>query len=705
MWAKNREISIRQMYRLEVCELLALSSLGLPNTVARNAGTDGIFCILAGTVLALLFHKVLIVVEKGMEQTKCISFPEYLECFYGKYVGRILQAGYTIYFYLFACYMAFLFARLSLTNLLREESYHVVLAVALLLAFYCVVSGTEARARVFEILFWIILLPLFLMLFFAAGEVDTDYWTPVFRVKPMDIAEGTYGVFITFSIIFFSLFLKKEGKKGCVRMCSGKAIGVAGGICGGLYLILQGLFGAKALSFMEFPIVTLMSRVQMTGGFLKRTDAFMFGLWFFALLAVLCGVISYGRQTLARFLEIKRGQNILALCLSVGIFFGADLFYRKEEAVTIFEGLLWFVGTPYVVGVPGVMAIVLWIRQGMENKQMKKMKKYWKRMVAGSKMLLLMVSVLTLAGCKNAELEDREFPRILLVKQEDDFCKSWMNARYEGNLMVDYNHLKVILIERETFENQDFMEEMLAVLEREQDVPENTYVVLAENLESMKEMAQGLEEELGTYIEEMMENVTYINKDAYPTLGMLFQEEKNEMLTLFVPCMEVYEENLSITGYEVYKRGKAAGMVDTDTALLSFFVNNQLEEYPVMLGEETLVTLKNENNTFEFAEVRKQSGLTERQVEVVVKCDGEIFYDASGRKGKERENSLNQQLEAYFKRISTDALAQGVDITNGYKKIGGYQREWLSEYEKKPDAYERDLGISFDLQVNWFETE
>ena len=43
-----------------------------------------------------------------------------------------------------------------------------------------------------------------------------------------------------------------------------------------LYLILIGLFGVEALAQMKFPAVTMMSRVQVTGGFLKRTESAAF---------------------------------------------------------------------------------------------------------------------------------------------------------------------------------------------------------------------------------------------------------------------------------------------------------------------------------------------------------------------------------------------------------------------------------------------
>lgn len=82
-----------------------------------------------------------------------------------------------------------------------------------------------------------------------------------------------------------------------------KAVGFSGGVFAALYLILIGLFGVEALAQMKFPAVTMMSRVQVTGGFLKRTDAFMFSIWFFTLYAMLNSMVFYSGNLAAKVIR------------------------------------------------------------------------------------------------------------------------------------------------------------------------------------------------------------------------------------------------------------------------------------------------------------------------------------------------------------------------------------------------------------------
>ena len=68
------------------------------------------------------------------------------------------------------------------------------------------------------------------------------------------------------------------------------------------------------------------------------------------------------------------------------------------------------------------------------------------------------------AGCDTTQVENREFPDILTITSESDFSKEWLNRLQEGNKTIDYNHLKVVLVERGFLENEAKMAEMLALL-------------------------------------------------------------------------------------------------------------------------------------------------------------------------------------------------------------------------------------------------
>ena len=75
MFSSNEKISGRQAFRLLVFDLLGLGTLLIPAAVAGFCGRDGIFCIIVGTVLGLLFLRLLVYAVGDMQG----SFAEYTE--------------------------------------------------------------------------------------------------------------------------------------------------------------------------------------------------------------------------------------------------------------------------------------------------------------------------------------------------------------------------------------------------------------------------------------------------------------------------------------------------------------------------------------------------------------------------------------------------------------------------------------------------
>lgn len=312
------------------------------------------------------------------------------------------------------------------------------------------------------------------------------------------------------------------------------------------------------------------------------------------------------------------------------------------------------------------------------------------------------IFLLFLCGCGNTELEDREFPTLLTVSDEADFASEWLNGLQQGIKKLDYNHLKVIVIEQAFIENEERMAEMLALLKDDKNVPLNAYIVVTKSLKELVTGTEQLDEPLGDYLEKLLEHGDTVKKETYPTIGMFYQEDKNRKETLFVPIVALVEEKPEVTSYEVYKRGVTSGTVKSDVALLSFFIGNQLEEYLLQLGEEHYVRLSNSENEISFQEKRESSGLLRRQVVVDISCDGKILKQTYNGKKEAVEEGLDSQIKAYMTGKAKEALENGIDVTNSFKKLGE-EREWYQYYTRTPDFYEGEIEILFEMDIDWVD--
>lgn len=699
MFSENNQISGRQVFRLLTYDFLGMGTLLLPTMLADTAGRDGIFCILAGILSTFLYLKLLRYLLKGMKT----SYPDFLKQKCGKVCGYVLWGGYFLYFILMASYTAYLFSTLMLNGLVENVSFYLVLLLILLLAFYGMAGGIEGRARVYEILFWFLMIPLFLMLFAACREVKPAYWSPVFVADGKEVLSGSYYVLFCYSMVSIVLFLKEyvADRRKCVGAAE-KAVWFSGGVFAVLYLILIGLFGAEALAQMKFPAVTMMSRVQITGGFLKRTDAFMFSIWFFTLYAMLNSMVFYSGNLAERvirdcggYLEGKKRMlpYLILLLLVYGV---AVLFYRNQQILDSVTFLLWKIGTPFVVGVPVLLCLT-----GERKKHNKKV-----RVLV---LVCFLFGCLFLQGCNVAELEDKVFPVLLNIRDQDDFQNVWLNHEYAGNKEVDYNHLKVVLIERSFLEKEAEVEDMLSMLEQEKEVPWNAYVMTTESCDRLAQTEGELDVLLGNYLEELLENTSGIDQKAYPTLGMLYEERVNHLETLYIPFVDIEGEQSGaveddtekpqITAYEVWKRGRAVGLVDTDTARAAFFTQNFADDYTLQLAPELYVKVDAASCRVKETEKIGAGGLTEQIVTVTVTGEGEILSGTVS--ASEKEQLLNTRMEDYLNAAATHALEKEIDITNSYRNLGADNRTWYFKYQNTPAAYEKDIKIQYLVEINW----
>ena len=756
MFSENNQISGRQVFRLLTYDFLGMGTLLLPTMLADTAGRDGIFCILAGILSTFLYLKLLRYLLKGMKT----SYPDFLKQKCGKICGYVLWGGYFLYFILMASYTAYLFSTLMLNGLVENVSFYLVLMLILLLAFYGMAGGIEGRARVYEILFWFLMIPLFLMLFAACREVKPAYWSPVFVADGKEVLSGSYYVLFCYSMVSIVLFLKEyvADRRKCVGAAE-KAVWFSGGVFAALYLILIGLFGVEALAQMKFPAVTMMSRVQVTGGFLKRTDAFMFSIWFFTLYAMLNSMVFYSGNLAAKVIRdcggyLEGKKRMLTYLILLLLVYGVTvLLYRNQQFLDRVTFLLWRIGTPFVVGVPLLLCVFGKMpNRGMEERRTEKCRtkkhgvevcgkkenrdegKKCKKNVRVLVLVCFLFGCLFLQGCNVAELEDKAFPVLLNIRDQDDFQNVWLNHEYAGNKKVDYNHLKVVLIERSFLEKEAEVEDMLSMLEQEKEVPWNAYVMTTESCDRLAQTEGELDVLLGNYLEELLENTSGIDQKAYPTLGMLYEERANHLETLYIPFVDIEGEQSGaveddtekeeqsatvwddtekeeeeqqpvmtgkpqITAYEVWKRGRAAGLVDTDTARAAFFTQNFADDYTLQLAPELYVKVDAASCRVKEIEKIGAGGLTGQIVTVTVTGEGEILSGTVS--ASEKEQLLNTRMEDYLNAAATHALEKETDITNSYRNLGADNRTWYFKYQNTPAAYEKDIKIQYLVKINW----
>lgn len=280
---------------------------------------------------------------------------------------------YYLYFVTLCGFVLYQVTTLVLTWLLPEGSYFWVSILLLLLAAYGTVRGIEGRARVYEIIFWFLGIPLLLMLFLALREIRTDYWYPLMYSGGGDFSRGTVAVWVFFlpltAVLFLKPFCRKpEGLAGCGRW----ALGVAAALNGVIYLILLGVFGRNTLGVLKRPVITLMSMINLPGGFFTRQDVIMTSVWFLALFALMHTGVFQSTLILKELFHETGNRCSMWISLVLAFIIGMG-FFGNTFLMEVYEIYQKWIVLPGMTGILLILLLAFRIRQsGMKKEGMER---------------------------------------------------------------------------------------------------------------------------------------------------------------------------------------------------------------------------------------------------------------------------------------------------------------------------------------------
>lgn len=542
-FAQNESISPRQLYRLYVFNLLGVGTLVLPNNLAK-LGKYAFISIALGVFMAWLFMWI---VSEVRERRKTIYDRSIEKTKYAKML--IYDLIIAIYELSQASFLAWIFVKLIRDSLIPDESFTVVLLVIMAVCAYALSGGVECRARVYEVVFFFVLIPLAAMLLFAISDVRFDYLMIKDRVGVdfgiADIFAGAYYVFAA-SISVFNILFVRERTASQIRGSVSKAIFTYAGILFLLYAVLLGNFGKYSLSEIEFPAVVLMSDVQIKGSFFKRADALMLSVWFFTLFSVLNMSLYYAVLRCENFAE-NTGKIIFTFnknrhsCSNKQ--FGSDRQKSHDKEKSTMRS--WCI--IFVIAVTVTLAYIL--ESGDEI-----VKKYLGFLLCIAIPVIVVLTIgLMLTGCSAVELEERCFPTLAAVdivdvvshrdvsaNENSGYIEFYYNMdksyepeyaddiktavdSFEDRLSqkADTNHLKVILIGKTLRKDKAAYSDFMEYCKTSKKFPRNTYVCIADDINDIFD-------NMGDYYEQKMNKENHEDGEPIITLGTLLDDYTNE---------------------------------------------------------------------------------------------------------------------------------------------------------------------------------
>lgn len=362
----------------------------------------------------------------------------------------------------------------------------------------------------------------------------------------------------------------------------------------------------------------------------------------------------------------------------------------------------------------------------------------WGRYAGLAVGLLLMVSM---QGCESTELEQRSFPLALGIdieeteegkepvlkvsydfpdlKQISEKSKTsdtpmglsiqgsdmyHVEKSYENNTnrILDYNHLKAVVLGTDMFQNMGKLRGILNTWEQKQKIARSTSLFLAEpGAAQLLSLTKETEGSVGKYLEEMIESQGDFRQEKIATAGDLMNQWHNQNELLLVPVLTDQAGRPVISGYGIISDFKYLGTVSVEEAMEIYLTQNLMKEF----------ILEQENQVMEITDLVVNKEVTEEEerpvVHVNVKGKARV-YQGKARTDQE-QYLLEQQAEELLEfRLSQTAASMketyGIDITNSYVGLGGYSRKLYRRYQNRPDTYGKEVQPVFRADIsmlNW----
>ena len=520
MFSNNGKISNHQAIRLLILDVFTGACLFLPMALSRLAGNGGFLALILGLLLTLADGAVL-----SWCLEKCSSQ-------FVQNLGRGWLANILRWLYGLRCFAAFVFLMGVFSSVLNETFLYtmpkwLVIAGMLFVLVYGSAKGIEVRARLSEILFYLILVPIILIGLFSIPEGDISRLLTFSEVSFAGVIQGILVTWVLMAPVEWMLYIAPENPNEKPFKIFAWALGIGGGLAALIYALCVTVMTVEGMAGERWPTVILMQIVRIPGGFLSRQDGLMLSFWIFAMFISLSGALSHTAE-LWGIREVKANRWKLLICALAGG--GAAWFLGTGQR--FLDIYFWWMLTSGAV----LLVMVPWFAGMTKCKSPSR-----KRRGKIGAMVLVFCLIGGLTGCENyVELENRAFVMALGVDpgEEQNYRFTYTfpdlealtgngsSAKYPPMTLeadslqdsedkydsmsgksLDYGQVKVIVLGSGVVSDREKLKNLLDEIRNNPEFART--MLVCESLTTGEEMLE-LDEEVvgsvGIYMEEMFEN-------------------------------------------------------------------------------------------------------------------------------------------------------------------------------------------------------
>lgn len=360
MIASNSKISIRQLQVLFILDIFGTGVIILPRICAEFAGNDGWLLIIGGAIFALLY---VYIINSLAEKFPRQSFVEYSSAIMGRPLGFALSFLFAGRLIIMAGLELRIFGEIIRQTMLYQTPIELTCGAMVLLATYLALKGYETRARVGEILIFLIFIPLLLTFGVAAVGTDFTNLAPFLKTPTEQLFLGSFYVSLAFRGIELALLVYPMTEKPAqVKKGQSFAVFFMAVIMLLLTVVTIARFGAKDTTFQMWPIIQMMDTIDYPGRFFERQDAIILSFWIISIYVAISAGVFFSSHIFGKIFMAKKA-NVYILPCAIFIYAVALLPGNIVETYRLINFSDFTLGVGYMVVVPMLLLVVAKLRK------------------------------------------------------------------------------------------------------------------------------------------------------------------------------------------------------------------------------------------------------------------------------------------------------------------------------------------------------
>ena len=280
--------------------------------------------------------------------------------------------------------------------------------------------------------------------------------------------------------------------------------------------------------------------------------------------------------------------------------------------------------------------------------------------------------------------------------QDKDFFTGVSKYANNTNKIMDYNHLKALVLSKEFVEDLPALKTFLEICGKEDLIARNTLIFMSENAAEILALDENLDTAVGSYLEEMMESREDYKLKTAVTLGDLYNEAANKEQLLLIPVLAESGGLPVIRNYYAFSYGEPKGEIGVSEAVLSYLCQGSIKKLAFSLEDKTPVSINRIRTKEDFLGKEKLLYCNKIRLEAVVEQDMDTGSGGGDKIKRQLEELFLTELNESARRLLN---APKIDLTNSFYKLGMYDREKYEMYQSDTQAFLDKLQFQFEVEV------